>query len=121
MPTKPLAVPSDHGIGLHDDQGGAPVPPALGEENPEQSVRRAELRTFPRARQRGHLLTECEILKRDRPVSAADQSERSEEYKERRQHVVILSCLATTKSTGGTSDLVLANDRTRGMTMGVES
>src|SRR6185503_1701502 len=46
MPAEPLAVPSDHGIGLHDDQGGAPVPPTLGEEDPKQSVRRAELGTF---------------------------------------------------------------------------
>ena len=86
MPTKPLAVPSDHGIGLHDDQGGAPVPPRLGEEDPKQSVRRAEPRTFHRARQHGQLLTEREILERDGPVPAADQSDRSEEHHQRRQH-----------------------------------
>jgi hypothetical protein len=42
--------------------------------------------TLDRMRQRGQLLTEREILERDRPVSAADQSDRSEEYAERRQH-----------------------------------
>ena len=69
MSTKPLAVPSDHGVGLHDDQGGAPILPTLGEEDPEQSVRRSELRTFHRSRQHGRLLTEREVRRR------ADQRE----------------------------------------------
>jgi hypothetical protein len=32
------------------------------------------------------LLTKREILERDRPVSAADQSDRSEEHEQRHQH-----------------------------------
>ena len=79
-------MPSHHGVGLHDDQGGAPVPPTLGEEDPKQSVRRAELRTLDRSRQHGQLLTEREIFQRDGPVPAADQSDRSEEHHQRRQH-----------------------------------
>jgi hypothetical protein len=86
MPAKPLAVPSDHGIGLHDDQGGAPALPTLGEKDPKQSVRRAELRTFHRSRQHGQLLTEGEVFQHDCPVPAADQSDRSEEHHQRRQH-----------------------------------
>ena len=37
-------------------------PPTFGDEDPEQSVRRAERRTFHRSRQHGQLLTEREIL-----------------------------------------------------------
>jgi hypothetical protein len=73
MPAEPLAVPSDHGIGLHDDQGGAPVPPTLGEEDPKQSVRRAELRTFHCSPQHGQLLTEREIFQHGGSVPTADQ------------------------------------------------
>ena len=72
--------------GCTTSKARAPVPPRLGEEDPKQSVRRAELRTFDRARQHGQLLTEREILERDGPVSAADQSDRSEEHDQRRQH-----------------------------------
>ena len=79
-------MPSHHGVGLDDDQGGAPLRPCLGEEDPKDSVRRAKFWALDRARQRGQLLTEREILERDRPVSAADQSDRSEEYEERRKH-----------------------------------
>ena len=73
-------MPPHHGVGLDDDQGGAPLPPPLGEEDPKESVPRAEFWALDRTRQRGQLLTEREILERDRPVSAADQSDRSEEY-----------------------------------------
>jgi hypothetical protein len=86
MPAKPLAVPSDHSIRLHDDQGGAPVPTTLGEEDPKQSVRRTVLRTFHRPRQHGQLLTEREVFQHDRSVATAEQSDRSEEHHQRRQH-----------------------------------
>jgi hypothetical protein len=32
-------MPPQHGLGLHDDQGGAPVPPGVGEAYPEESIR----------------------------------------------------------------------------------
>jgi len=53
----------------------------------------AEWRTLDGAPEDGQLLTECEILKRDRSVSAADQRDRSEHDDERGQHE--LSCGAT--------------------------
>jgi len=79
-------VPPHHGVRLDDDQGGAPLPPALGKEDPKESVPRAELRALDRTRQRSQLLTEREILERDVPVPAADQADRSEEQNQRRQH-----------------------------------
>jgi len=36
-------MPPHHGVRLHDDQGGAPLPPSLGEENPKEAVPGAEL------------------------------------------------------------------------------
>jgi hypothetical protein len=86
MPAKPLAVASDHGIGLHNDQGGSLVPPTLGEEDPKQPIRRTERRTFHRSRKQGQLLTEREVFEHDCSVAAADQSDRSEEHHQRRQH-----------------------------------
>jgi hypothetical protein len=79
-------MPPHHGVGLHDDQGGAPLPPPFGEEDPKEAVPHAEPWVVDRARQRGQLLTKREIFERDRPVSAADQSDRSEEYEQGRQH-----------------------------------
>ena len=57
-------MPPHHGVGLDEHERRAPLPPRLGEEDPKQSVSRAELRTLDRARQRGQLLTEREILER---------------------------------------------------------
>jgi hypothetical protein len=81
-----VAMPPQDRLGLHDHQGGTPVPPSLGEENPEESVSPAELWPFDRSGQRDQLLPEREILERDSPVSPAEQSDRSEEYDQRRQH-----------------------------------
>jgi hypothetical protein len=75
-----------HRLGLHDHQGGTPVPPSFGEEDPEESVSPAELWALDCSGHRGWLLPECEILERDSPVSPAEQSDRSEEYDQRRQH-----------------------------------
>ena len=59
---------------------------ALASRIQKRRSRWAELRALDGARQGGQLLTKREVLKRDRPVSAADQSDRSEENDERRQH-----------------------------------
>ena len=53
----------------------------------------AEWRTLDGASEDGQLLTECEILKRDRSMSAANQRDRSKHDDERGQHD--LSCDAT--------------------------
>jgi hypothetical protein len=54
-------------------------------QDPTQSVCRAKPRTFHRACQHRQLLTEREIFQRG-PVPAADQSDRSEEHHQRREH-----------------------------------
>jgi hypothetical protein len=77
----------------------------------------ADWRTLDSASEHGQLLTECEVLKCDDSVSAANQRKRSEHDDERGQHE--LSCGATDhriKMVGG--DLILANHRFR-ITLGV--
>jgi len=86
VPAKPLVVPSDYGIGLHEDQGGAPVPATLRQEDPKQPIRRAETWTCDRSLQHRQLLTECKIFQRDGPVLGADQSDASQEHHQRREH-----------------------------------
>jgi hypothetical protein len=36
---KPLPMPGDYGLGFYDDQHLGPVLPALGEQNPKETVR----------------------------------------------------------------------------------
>jgi hypothetical protein len=70
----------------------------------------AELGTPHGALEHGQLLTECQILERDRSVAAADQRERSKRDDERSQHE--LSCPAISHRINRSRDLILANDRT---------
>ena len=51
----------------------APVPPGVSEQYPKESISRTERRTLDRALEHRQLLTEGQVLKRDRAVSAADQ------------------------------------------------
>jgi hypothetical protein len=87
-------MPTHDGIGLHDHQGGAPIPPRVGEQRPKQSISVTELGTLHGAPEYGQLLTECQILEYDRSVSTADQREGSEHDDERSQHEP--SCFAVT-------------------------
>jgi len=85
-------MPTHDGVRVHDDQGCAPILPRVGEQHPKQSISVAELGTPHGALEHGQLLTECQILERDRSVSTADQRERSKRDDERSQHE--LSCPA---------------------------
>src|ERR1700730_6470140 len=70
-------MPPQHRLGLHDHQGGAPLAPPFGEEDPKESIPPAELWALHRSGQRDQLGTEREVLERHGPVSPADQSDRS--------------------------------------------
>jgi hypothetical protein len=71
---------------VHDHQGGPPLPPPFGEHDPKEAISWAELRAFMGTRQCSQLLTKRQVLKGHRSVSAAHQSDRSEENDQRRQH-----------------------------------
>jgi hypothetical protein len=81
-----MAMPTHDGVRVHDDQDCSPVPPRVGEQHPKQPISVAEYGTPHGKRERGQLLTECQILERDRSVSTADQRERSKRDDERRQN-----------------------------------
>jgi hypothetical protein len=81
-------MPPQHRLWLHDHQGGAPVPPCLGEQNPKEPISSAERRLFTGTRQCSQLLTKRQVLKGNRSVSEAHQSDRSEKYDKRRQRAV---------------------------------
>jgi hypothetical protein len=83
----------------------------VGEHHPRQSISVPELGTLHSAREHGQLSTERQILERDRPLSAADQRERSKRDDERSQHE--LSCPAINHRINRGGDLILANDRQR--------
>ena len=101
-------MPTHDGVRVHDDQGGAPILPRVGEQHPKQSISVAELRTPHGALEHGQLLTECQILERDRSVSTADQRERSKRDDERSQHE--LSCPRSATGSTEAGDPILAND-----------
>jgi hypothetical protein len=83
-------MPTNDRVGLHDDQGRSPIRPRLGEQDPEQSIARAELRTPDRAPENRQLVTQCHVLERDGSVSTTEQPERSKQHDKRGQHA--LSC-----------------------------
>jgi hypothetical protein len=66
-------MPTNDRIGVHDDRGGAPLSPGVREQHPKQAVSGAEWGTLRRAFEHCQLLTQREILERDRPVSLAAQ------------------------------------------------
>lgn len=82
--TEPLAMPPQHRLWLHDHHGGTPLPPRAGEHDPKEAISWAELRAFTDTPQCSQLLTKRQVLKGDRSVSAAHQSDQSEEYDKRR-------------------------------------
>jgi hypothetical protein len=79
-------IPPKHRCWLHDNQGGVPLPPRVGEQDPKEPITWAELRACRDARQSGQLLTKRQVLKGNRSVSAADQADRAEEYDKRCEH-----------------------------------
>ena len=109
-------MPTDHRLGLHDDQGRTPVSPGVSEQHPKQSISRTERRTRDRALEHRQLLTEGQILKRDRAVSATDQRQGTEHDKKRGRHE--RSCAAIDQRINQSLTIwILANDTvtTRGL------
>ncbi len=96
-------------VRLHNDQGGVPISPRVGEQDPEQSISVAEWGTLGGTPEHRQLLTEREVLKRDGSVSTAEQRDGSEQDDKRSQHE--LCCRAIVQESNGVvGDLVLAKD-----------
>ena len=68
-------MPAHNCCGLDDREGAPPVPPNVGEQDPEESVARAQLWASDRELQGSELLTKREIRKGSGPLSGADQAD----------------------------------------------
>ncbi len=56
-----LIVPSDHGLGLDDDEGGTPVRPEARQPDPEDSIAPPEPWTLSGSLEHGELVSEGEV------------------------------------------------------------
>ena len=59
---KPVAMPTDHGVRLHDHQCAAPVSPASREGNPKESVARSEASSLRRVAEGRQLLPQGKVF-----------------------------------------------------------
>ena len=55
-------MPTDHGLGLHGDQGALPVWPQTAERDPEWAVRVGRLQALGLALQNRQRLSQSEVL-----------------------------------------------------------
>lgn len=69
-----LAMPADHGLGLHDDQSVVPVWPQAAEGDPECAVRLGQPGAFGLALHNGQLLSQGEGLERELALRLQAQS-----------------------------------------------
>jgi hypothetical protein len=78
-------MPPQDRFGLYDHQGGARLAPSLGEEDPKSrsSFGAEDARPFGLTRP---VVDGARDSRGDGPVPAADESDRSEEYEQGRQH-----------------------------------
>jgi hypothetical protein len=109
--TEPLARPPQHRFGLHDHQGGAPLAPSFGEEDPKESLPPVEPRARDRSGHRGQLLSarfSSATARCPRQMSPIDRrsTSRAVSIRDPFAHAI-------TKSTVGTGGRVLANHRLR--------
>jgi hypothetical protein len=63
-----LAMPANHGLGLHEDQGVLPVWPQTAERDPECAVRFRKLGAFGLTSQNGELLSQRKVFESKLPL-----------------------------------------------------
>jgi hypothetical protein len=104
-------MPTDHRLGLHDDQGRTPVSPGVSEQHPKQSISRTERWTLDRALENRQLLTEGQVLsatarcppqisakERSTTTSAAGMSDHAAAIDQRINQSVTIRVLANDRS-----------------------
>jgi hypothetical protein len=57
-------MPTHYRVWVHDEQGRAPLSPAVGEQHTKQSISRAESGTLDRTLEHRQLLTQRQIFER---------------------------------------------------------
>jgi len=81
-----LAMPTDHGLGLHEDQGVLPVWPPTAEHDPESAVRLGQLGAFGLALQNGQLLSQSEVFESELALRPEAGSGGCEKGVQQRKH-----------------------------------
>jgi hypothetical protein len=76
---KPVAMPADDSVRLHDNQRGAPVPPTSRESNPKESVACPEAASR-RSVDGRQLLPQREVFQDQFPVAAEHQGECADDH-----------------------------------------
>ena len=80
------ALPSQDGVGRHDDESPSPSGPDFGQPDPQQTIPSAELRPGHHSLVSGQLLAQGEILERDVAVAADEERKEPEQVKQERDH-----------------------------------
>ena len=81
-----VALPAQDSVGRDDDQSLSPSGPDSGQPDPQQAIRRPELRAAYRSLVNGELLAQGEILERDVSVAADKEGKEPEQVKHERDH-----------------------------------
>jgi hypothetical protein len=67
---------------LNEDEGGTPIPPQLGDPDPEDAITLAEARLFCRATENDELLSKCQVLSDERGTIGEQYSKNDPEDKQ---------------------------------------
>jgi len=80
------ALPTQDGVGRHDDQRLPPTGPESGQAGPEQAVSRAELRPGRCSLVHGELLAEGQVLEGELAVAAEEEGKEPEQVEYESDH-----------------------------------
>ena len=80
------ALPSQDGVGRHDDQSMPPVGPDSGERDPQQAVSWAQPRPGRHSLVDGELLAQGQVLKGELARAADEEREEAEQVEEEGDH-----------------------------------
>src|SRR5262249_7135392 len=83
---KATPLPTEHGVGGHDDESPPPACPPAGHPDPEPSITPAELRPRRCPLVHGKLLTQRQVLEGEGAVAAAEERKESNEVKQGGDH-----------------------------------
>jgi hypothetical protein len=86
----------------------------MAQQQPKQSISSVNGRPRGRALEHGQLLAERQVLQRDRPMSAADQSQGPRQKENRSQHAPSCRVLEPQINRPRSGDPILANHTARG-------
>ena len=87
---KPVAMPADDGVRLHDNQRRAPVPPTSRENHPKESVACPQA-TSRRSVEGRQLLPQRQVFEDQFPMAAERQRDCADDHDEQLQHAVIVA------------------------------